>query len=68
MTNQQHEKFQENIDSAFNALERLMRITLSDKDMNGTDAMLQYDMFDAFQTNLAEVSLKKHRIMEAKNN
>ena len=68
MTNQQHEKFQENIDSAFNALERLMRITLSDKDMNGTDAMLQYDMFDAFQTTLAEVSLKKHRIMESKNN
>ena len=49
MTNQQHEKFQENIDSAFNALERLMRITLSDKDMNGTEAMAQYDMFDAFQ-------------------
>tara|TARA_R110001592_G_scaffold109432_3_gene305189 strand:+ start:76 stop:282 length:207 start_codon:yes stop_codon:yes gene_type:complete len=67
MTNQQHEKFQENIDSAFNALERLMRITLSDKDMNGTEAMAQYDMFDAFQTSLAEVSVRKHKIMEAKN-
>jgi|TARA_R110000765_G_scaffold416216_1_gene517920 hypothetical protein len=67
MTNQQHEKFQEHADSAVYALEMLMRLTLSDKDMNGTSAMNQFDMLEAAKRKIEIVSIRKHEKMENKD-
>ena len=68
MTNQEHNKFQKSIDSAVNALKVMKKITLADKDMNATKAMLQYDMLEAFRKELEDLCVLKHNIMEVKNN
>jgi len=44
-----------------------MRLTLSDKDMNGTSAMNQFDMLETAKRKIEIVSIRKHEKMENKD-
>jgi hypothetical protein len=60
MTITQYNKFQKEVDKAFNALTVLKSLSLEDKSMSGTSAMNQYDMLDIAQRKLEIVSIRKH--------
>mgnify|MGYP003680015701 CR=1 FL=1 len=67
MTTTQYNRFQKQIDKAHNALYQLQMITLSDKDMNGTDTINQYDFLADAMKKIERVSVTKHESMENSN-
>ena len=62
MTITQYNKFQKEVDKAFNALTVLKSLSLEDKDMSSTSAMNQYNMLNLAQRKLEIVSIRKHEI------